>query len=148
MVFKAFTNYLSRRVIKTTILAYQGLVTALFGQEAFRFELAIFLISIPLAFFVSQTNFQILLLIAVGILVLIIELLNTAIEVVVDRIGLEINKLSGQAKDVGSSAVFLSLLLFVVVWSVIIKDNFSILEIKEKNLPHTLINKSLLRSIA
>ena len=58
---------------------------------------------------------------------LIIELLNTAIELVVDRIGLEINKLSGQAKDVGSSAVFLSLLLFVVVWTVIIIDNFSIL---------------------
>ena len=75
----------------------------------------------------AQTNLQILLLLAVGILVLIIELLNTAIELVVDRIGLEINKLSGQAKDVGSSAVFLSLLLFVVVWSVIIIDNFSIL---------------------
>jgi diacylglycerol kinase (ATP) len=89
--------------------------------------LAIFLISIPLAFFVAQTNLQILLLIAVGILVLIIELLNTAIELVVDRIGLEVNKLSGQAKDVGSSAVFLSLLLFVVVWTVIIIDNFSIL---------------------
>jgi diacylglycerol kinase (ATP) len=76
---------------------------------------------------VAQTNLQILLLIAVGILVLIIELLNTAIELVVDRIGLEVNKLSGQAKDVGSSAVFLSLLLFVVVWTVIIIDNFSIL---------------------
>lgn len=127
MVVKALTSFLSRRVIKTTILAYQGLVTAFSGQEAFRFELAIFLISIPLAFFVAQTNLQILLLIAVGILVLIIELLNTAIELVVDRIGLEINKLSGQAKDVGSSAVFLSLLLFVVVWTVIIIDNFSIL---------------------
>ena len=75
----------------------------------------------------AQTNLQILLLIAVGILVLIIELLNTAIELVVDRIGLEINKLSGQAKDVGSSAVFLSLLLFVAVWTVIIIDNFAIL---------------------
>ena len=127
MVFEAFTNFLSRRVIKTTILAYQGLVTAFFGQEAFRFESAIFFISIPLAFFVAQTNLQMLLLIAVGILVLIIELLNTAIELVVDRIGLETNKLSGQAKDVGSSAVFLSLLLFVVVWTVIIIDNFSIL---------------------
>ena len=60
MVFKAFTSFLSRRVIKTTILAYQGLVTAFSGQEAFRFELAIFLISIPLAFFVAQTNLQIL----------------------------------------------------------------------------------------
>ena len=127
MLFKAFTSFLSRRVIKTTILACKGLVTAFFGQEAFRFELAIFLISIPLAFFVAQTNLQILLLIAVGTLVLIIELLNTAIELVVDRIGLEVNKLSGQAKDVGSSAVFLSLLLFVVVWTVIIIDNFSIL---------------------
>ena len=127
MVVKAFIRFLSRRVIKTTILAYQGLVRAFSGQEAFRFELAIFLMSIPLAFFVAQTNLQILLLIAVGILVLIIELLNTAIELVVDRIGLEINKLSGQAKDVGSSAVFLSLLLFVAVWTVIIIDNFAIL---------------------
>lgn len=127
MVIKALISFLNRRVVKTLILACKGLVVAFSGQEAFRFELVIFLVSIPLAFFVAETNLQILLLLAVGILVLIVELLNTAIELVVDRIGLEFNKLSGQAKDVGSSAVFLSLLLYVLVWAVTIIDNFIVM---------------------
>jgi diacylglycerol kinase (ATP) len=101
-------------------------MTAFTGQEAFRLEVAIFLLSIPLAFFVAQTNLQIILLVGVGVLVLIVELLNTAIELVIDRIGTEFNKLSGQAKDVGSSAVLLSLLLYAIVWTIIIMENFLI----------------------
>jgi diacylglycerol kinase (ATP) len=126
MPFKAFINFLNRRVVKTIIFACQGLMTAFTGQEAFRLEVAIFLLSIPLAFFVAQTNLQIILLVGVGVLVLIVELLNTAIELVIDRIGTEFNKLSGQAKDVGSSAVLLSLLLYAIVWTIIIMENFLI----------------------
>jgi diacylglycerol kinase (ATP) len=57
------------------------------------------------------------------LVVLMVELLNTGIELVVDRIGLERNELSGRAKDVGSAAVLMALLLFVLVWGVILYEN-------------------------
>ncbi|MBT6422632.1 MAG: diacylglycerol kinase, partial [Porticoccaceae bacterium] len=56
--------------------------------------------------------------------VLIVELLNTGIEVVVDRIGLEFHELSGRAKDVGSAAVLISLILFLSVWGLILNENY------------------------
>jgi diacylglycerol kinase (ATP) len=60
-------------------------------------------------------------------LVMIVELLNTAIEIVVDRIGPEVHKLSGRAKDIGSAAVALSMSLFVLVWGLISAANFGII---------------------
>ena len=57
-------------------------------------------------------------------MVLIVELLNTGIEVVVDRIGFEFHELSGRAKDVGSAAVLISLILFLAVWGLIINENY------------------------
>ena len=57
-------------------------------------------------------------------MVLIVELLNTGIEVVVDRIGLEFHELSGRAKDVGSAAVLISLILFLSVWGLILNENY------------------------
>ena len=60
-------------------------------------------------------------------LVLIIELLNTSIEMVVDRIGTEFHKLSGRAKDIGSAAVCLSMVVFILVWSTVIAQNFGVL---------------------
>jgi diacylglycerol kinase (ATP) len=58
------------------------------------------------------------------LMVLIVELLNTGIEVVVDRIGLEFHELSGRAKDAGSAAVLISLILFLAVWGLIINENY------------------------
>jgi len=58
------------------------------------------------------------------LMVLIVELLNTGIEVVVDRIGFEFHELSGRAKDVGSAAVLISLILFLAVWGLIINENY------------------------
>ena len=81
-------------------------------------------ILMPLAFYVANDYLQLILLIGALLMVLIVELLNTGIEVVVDRIGLEFHELSGRAKDVGSAAVLISLILFLAVWGVIIKENY------------------------
>lgn len=72
---------------------------------------------LPFAFLLGEDVTEYLLLIGSGVLVLIVELLNSAIEAVVDRIGSERHALSGQAKDMGSAAVFLSLTLMVLCWA-------------------------------
>jgi diacylglycerol kinase (ATP) len=77
----------------------------------------------PAAFWVANDALELILLLGVMLVVLMVELLNTGIELVVDRIGLERNELSGRAKDVGSAAVLMALLLFVLVWGVILYEN-------------------------
>lgn len=77
----------------------------------------------PMAFVVGDGLTQQLLLLAVAWLVVIVEVLNSAVEAVVDRIGTEHHELSGRAKDLGSAAVFLALTLTVVVWSLTIVHN-------------------------
>ena len=77
----------------------------------------------PLAFVVGEGLTQQLLLLVVAWLVVIVEVLNSAVEAVVDRVGTEHHELSGRAKDLGSAAVFLALSLTVVVWSLTIVHN-------------------------
>jgi diacylglycerol kinase (ATP) len=86
-------------------------------EAAFQQELVAAAVLIPAAFWVGQGWVQVTLLIGVVVLVLIVELLNTAIEATVDRIGLERHPLSGEAKDLGSAAVLLSCLLCGGVWA-------------------------------
>jgi diacylglycerol kinase (ATP) len=94
----------------------QGLRAAWKHEEAFRIEATLALLCIPLAFWVGQDlTHQLLLVICCG-LVIITELINSAIEAAVDRFGRELHPLSGQAKDIGSAAVFCSLVLFLAVW--------------------------------
>ena len=93
------------------------------SQEAFRCEVLALVVLVPAAFWVATDNLQLLMLLGVILVVLIVELLNTGIEIVVDRIGLEFNELSGRAKDVGSAAVLMSLILFLLVWGVILHEN-------------------------
>ena len=76
---------------------------------------------------IAENYLQLLLLLCSLFLVLIIELLNTSIEMVVDRIGTEFHKLSGRAKDIGSAAVCLSMVVFILVWSTVIAQNFGVL---------------------
>ena len=71
---------------------------------------------IPLAFFLEVSATERILLVASVVFVLVVELLNTAIEAAVDRVGLEHNALAGQAKDLGSAAVFLSIMLWAFIW--------------------------------
>ena len=86
------------------------------NESAFQQELVLTVLLVPLSFLINQTLTELLLLLVTLALVLIVEILNTAIETVVDRIGLEHHELSGLAKDLGSAAVLLALLLAVGVW--------------------------------
>jgi diacylglycerol kinase (ATP) len=86
------------------------------NESAFRQEAVALLIAITLTFFIEVTPIEQLILIGTVLLVMLIEIINTAIEVVVDRIGLEIHPLSGLAKDLGSAAVSISLILAALTW--------------------------------
>ncbi len=107
------------RVLWAAYYSYRGICSALKNEAAFRQELALMMLLLPLAFWLGETVEQQLLLIGPCVLVVVVELLNSAIEAVVDRIGAERHVLSGQAKDMGSAAVFFSLLLVVLSWGLI-----------------------------
>ena len=94
----------------------KGFQFLLKSEAAFQQELVLTLLLVPLSFLIKQTLAELLLLLMVLALVLIVEILNTAIETVVDRIGLEHHELSGLAKDLGSAAVLLSLLFAAGIW--------------------------------
>lgn len=94
----------------------QGIEAAARNEAAFRQELVLSVIFIPLAFFVADSPVERILLIGLTILVLVVELLNSAIEALVDRVGTEYHELSGRAKDMGSAAVLLSLLVWAYAW--------------------------------
>ena len=111
------------RIIKATGYSAKGLCSAWQHEAAFRQELILMLFLTPMAFVVGDGLTQQLLLLAVAWLVVIVEVLNSAVEAVVDRIGTEHHELSGRAKDLGSAAVFLALTLTVVVWSLTIVHN-------------------------
>ena len=95
------------------------------NEEAFRIEAVAFLFSIPLAFWLGDTPFKISILCAVVLLVLVVEVLNTAIEAVVDRIGPERHELSRIAKDLGSLAVLQVSLLAGLVWFAALWEHLS-----------------------
>jgi diacylglycerol kinase (ATP) len=104
------------RIIKAGGYSLQGLRATWQGEAAFRQECLLLLLVIPTIVFLDLSATERSLLVIVTILVLIVELLNSAIEAVVDRVGSEHNVLSGRAKDMGSAAVLLSLLLWFYVW--------------------------------
>jgi len=97
-----------------------GLAAAFRNEQAFRQELYAAAVLIPLAFWVGNTGVERALLVATVLLVMIVEVLNSAIEAVVDRMGSERHELSGRAKDLGSAAVFLALVLAVCVWGLVL----------------------------
>ena len=105
-----------RRIILAGGYSLLGLKAAFRHEAAFRQELLLALIFIPLAFWLDVDSVRRLLMITVIILVMIVELLNSAIEAVVDRIGTERHELSGRAKDLGSAAVLATLLLTAYIW--------------------------------
>jgi diacylglycerol kinase (ATP) len=107
------------RILAAGGYSLKGLRAAWAGEEAFRQEVVLAVVLTPLAFWVGETLAQRAALLATLLLVLIVELLNSAIETVVDRIGHDPHELSGRAKDMGSAAVLLSLLLTVLVWGAV-----------------------------
>ncbi|MBA1147320.1 diacylglycerol kinase [Ectothiorhodospiraceae bacterium WFHF3C12] len=113
-----------RRLAYATVYSIQGLVFAWRNESAFRQELMLALVMLPAALWLGETAAQVAVLAGSCFLVVIVELLNTAIEAVVDRVGPERNDLAGSAKDVGSAAVFVSLLLTAFVWIVVALERF------------------------
>ncbi|MGN5152287.1 diacylglycerol kinase [Aeromonas enteropelogenes] len=111
------------RIIKATGYSMKGLKSAWINEAAFRQELMLILLLMPLTFWVGETLNQILLLVVISWLVVIVEVLNSAIEAVVDRIGPEHHELSGRAKDLGSAAVFIALALNALVWGALVGRN-------------------------
>lgn len=112
------------RLIHATRFSAAGLRHG-WAEPAFRFEAVLALVMLPASFWLGQTWIEVVALAGVVLLVLIVELLNTAIEVTVDRIGPEWHELSGRAKDLGSAAVFLSLLLAAGAWLAAIAAKFT-----------------------
>jgi diacylglycerol kinase (ATP) len=111
-----------RRLLNATRYTLQGLEAAFRHEEAFRLELLLALVLIPLAFFVPVGGVAKALMVASVLLVLIVELLNSALEAAVDRISLERHSLAQRAKDLGSAAVFLSLVNVGAVWLLVLLD--------------------------
>lgn len=102
----------------------QGLKAALKYEEAFRLEVLALVILLPLAIWLGQSATEMALLLGSLFLVLLVELLNSSIETVVDRIGTEHHELSGRAKDLGSAAVFISQMNVVVIWGLFFYQRF------------------------
>ncbi|PFG45506.1 diacylglycerol kinase (ATP) [Vibrio sp. ES.051] len=105
-----------KRIIKATGYSIQGLKAAFKHEAAIRQELALLCIAAILAWLVDVGMVERILMIGVVVLVLIVELVNSAIEAVVDRIGFERHELSGRAKDIGSAAVMVTLAFAAFTW--------------------------------
>ncbi len=115
---------LNRRILQTLLNSYRGLSAVWKTEEAFRIELIGLLLLTPIAVLVANDYVQLILLLGSITLVLIVELLNTCVEIVVDRISLDFHDLSGRAKDVGSAAVLVSLLLAGGIWALVLAHNY------------------------
>ncbi len=109
-----------KRILNATRYSYQGLCAAFKHEAAFRQELFLVFLLIPVGLWLGNNRVEQALLLASLVLVLIVELLNSGLEAIVDRVGSGSHELSGRAKDIGSAAVFVSLVNALVVWLLII----------------------------
>ena len=114
-----------RRIYRATVYSLQGFAHAWRYEAAFRQELVITVLLVPVALWLGQNTVERVLLIACCLLVLVVELLNSAIEATVDRFGGEHNELSGRAKDLGSAAVLVSLVLVPLIWGGVAWQRFA-----------------------
>lgn len=112
------------RIIRATFFSVAGLRVTWRNEAAFRQECMLALVLTPTAFWLGRNAVERSVLIGSVWLVLIVELLNTAVESIVDRVGTDHHQLSGQAKDQGSAGVFVSLMLMFLVWVLVIWDRF------------------------
>ena len=112
------------RILKAMRCSFLGLKAAYKHESAFRQELCLSLLLLPLSLFIAKSGIQLALLIGSLTLLLLAEVINSAIEAVVDRIGLDHHELSGRAKDLGSAAVFLALCFCAITWAGILFDNY------------------------
>lgn len=108
------------RLYRATLFSIKGLAAAFRHEQAFRLELYLAVILLPLGLWLGTNGTERAMLAGSLLLVLIVELINSAIEAVVDRFGGELHELSGRAKDVGSAAVLVALLNVLVIWYLIL----------------------------
>jgi diacylglycerol kinase (ATP) len=112
------------RILRAAGASWKGLLGAYREEAAFRQELGLSVLVIPLGLWLGRTGVERALLVSPMLLVLIVELLNSAVEATVDRIGLERHVLAGLAKDIGSAAVFMSFVLLGVVWLLVLMGHY------------------------
>ncbi len=108
------------RLVKAFFYSFKGLKAAFINEVAFRQEVILSVILIPLGIWLGENGIERALLVGVILLVMIVELINSGIEAVVDRISDEHHELSGRAKDVGSAAVLIALINVAVVWLLVL----------------------------
>lgn len=109
-----------RRVLNAAGYSWAGLSAAFRHEDAFRQEVFLALLLIPLALYLGETGISRALMIGAVLLVLVVELLNSALKAAVDRISLEHHQLIKRAKDMGSAAVMIALANVVVVWALVL----------------------------
>ena len=112
------------RVMKAAVWSMQGLRAAWLHESSFRLEVYLFAVLAPLGWWLGETGVERALLIGSMLLVLSIELLNSAVEAVIERYGPEHHELAGRAKDMGSAAVFVLMLNVLLVWGAILGSRY------------------------
>jgi len=117
---RRFTSIAKRRLIVATKNSMVGLATCFKHEEAFRIQGIIAIVALPSIYWVADNVMEGLLLLFVTVLMMITELLNSAIETTVDRVGMDYHELSKRAKDIASAAVFFAILLTAVTWLTLI----------------------------
>lgn len=113
-----------KRIIYAARYSWLGLIAAWKNEAAFRQEVVALIAAVIIALLIDVSLFQKVALVGSVVFVMIVELMNSAVEAVVDRIGLERHELSGRAKDLGSAAVFLAIGLALMIWSSIFWSHF------------------------
>src|SRR5881394_2475024 len=109
-----------QRLINATGYALSGLAAAARHEDPFRQELMLAAVMVPLGLWLGQTGIERALLVGSVLLILVVELLNSAVEATVDRVSLDDHKLAKRAKDIGSAAVMLSLVNAAVIWLLVL----------------------------
>jgi diacylglycerol kinase (ATP) len=115
-------DFILERLLRATVNTWNGLLAATRSEEAFRQELVVLALAVPLAFFVGTENWKPLTLIAILLMVLVVELLNTAIEKLSDFIAPAHDERIGRIKDMGSAAVGLAIIAAGLIWLQAIAD--------------------------
>ena len=121
------TGHLPRhpsRILKATQWSLQGLRAAWLHESSFRLEVYLLVVAVPLGLWLGQTGVERALLLGSCLLVLATELLNSAVEAVIERYGPEHHELAGRAKDMGSAAVFVTMMNVILVWAMVLGPRY------------------------
>jgi diacylglycerol kinase (ATP) len=113
-----------RRILLATKWSLQGLRFAWLYESSFRLEVYLLVVLGPMGLWLGHTGVERVLLVGSGLLVLSVELLNSAVEAVIERYGAEHHELAGRAKDMGSAAVFVLMINVVLTWALILGPRF------------------------